>query len=90
MVFPINGFAEEIIAGGRTVFPDVFGDWARMLAFPQRDGESNGVGSAAVPGRINLMADRASVSIKQILRPNFDRLGAAKNGLAPEWRSMNA
>lgn len=90
MVFPINGFAEEIIAGGRTVFPDVFGDWARMLAFPQRDGESNGVGSAAVPGRINLMADRASVSIKQILRPNFDRLGAAKNGRAPEWRSMNA
>jgi len=29
------------------------------------------------------MTDRASVSIKQTLSPNFDRLSAAKNGRAP-------
>jgi len=46
-------------------------------------GNRNGVGSAAVLGRINPMTGRAPASITQIRRPIFDRLGAAKNRRAP-------
>jgi len=45
--------------------------------------ETPTLGSAAVLGRINPMADRAPVSIRQIRRPIFDRLGAGKNARAP-------
>jgi len=38
---------------------------------PARGGKSNGVGSAAVPGRINTMTDLAAVSIKQIRQPSI-------------------
>ncbi len=50
---------------------------------PQGAGKSNGVGSAAVPGRINPTTDRAPVSITQTCDPIFDRLGAGKNARAP-------
>ncbi|MDH7502799.1 MAG: hypothetical protein QHJ82_08845, partial [Verrucomicrobiota bacterium] len=45
-------------------------------------------GSAAVPGRINPAADRTQVSNTLIRRPNIHRLGAAKNGRAPEESSF--
>ncbi len=56
---------------------------AKNRRAPARAGKSNGVGSAAVPGRINPMTDRAPVSITQTRRPIFDRLGAGKNARAP-------
>ncbi|NLH72333.1 MAG: hypothetical protein GX456_04700, partial [Verrucomicrobia bacterium] len=45
---------------------------------PARAGKGNGVGSAAVPGRINLTTDRTPASITQIRRPNVHGLGAGK------------
>ncbi|NLH74136.1 MAG: hypothetical protein GX456_13850 [Verrucomicrobia bacterium] len=50
---------------------------------PAGVGESNGPGSAAVPGRINTTTDLTPVSIKQTRRPGVDRPGAAKNRRAP-------
>ncbi len=45
--------------------------------------ETPAVGSAAVPGRINPMTDRAPASITQTRRPIIHRLGAGKNARAP-------
>ncbi|HOK78834.1 MAG TPA: hypothetical protein PLW35_14080, partial [Verrucomicrobiota bacterium] len=45
--------------------------------------KATALGSAAVLGRTNPMADRAPVSVRQIRRPIFDRPGAAKNRRAP-------
>ncbi|MGC8990365.1 MAG: hypothetical protein ACP5MD_09610, partial [Verrucomicrobiia bacterium] len=59
---------------------------ARMPALPQRAGNSNGPGSAAVPGRINQTTDRARASIMRIRRPNIHGLGAGKNARAPTSR----
>ena len=59
---------------------------ARMPALPQRVGNRNGAGSAAVLGRINPTTDLIPVSFTQIRRPNIDRLGAAKNRRAPAAR----
>ncbi|NLH72315.1 MAG: hypothetical protein GX456_04610, partial [Verrucomicrobia bacterium] len=56
---------------------------ARMPALLHAVEEATAPGSAAVPGRINPMTDRAPVSIRQIRRPIFDRLGAGKNARAP-------
>ncbi len=58
----------------------------RIAALPQGAGNRNDAGSAAVPGRINPMTDRAPASITQIRRPIFHRLGAAKNRRAPTGR----
>ncbi|NLH71834.1 MAG: hypothetical protein GX456_02125 [Verrucomicrobia bacterium] len=59
---------------------------AKNRRAPARGGKGNAPGSAAVPGRINRMTDRAPASITQIRRPNIHRLGAAKNRGAPTGR----
>ncbi|NLH72298.1 MAG: hypothetical protein GX456_04525 [Verrucomicrobia bacterium] len=50
---------------------------------PARGGKSNGVRSAAVPGRINTTTDNAPVSFTQTRRPKVYLLGAGKNARAP-------
>ena len=74
----------RLFQSGKSVARSLTG-WgrARMPALLHALEKATALGSAAVLGRINPMADRAPVSIRQIRRPIFDWLGAGKNARAP-------
>ncbi len=52
--------------------------------------KATALGSAAVLGRINLTTDPTPVSIKQIRRPNFHRLGMHKQRVCPHMAPVNS
>jgi len=84
---PIRWPIVHLFQSGKSVARSLTG-WgrARMPALLHALEKATAVGSAAVLDRINPMADRAPVSVRQIRRPIFDRLGAGKNARAPKTR----